>query len=114
MNKTILILALLISGSVSADPADVNLTKASMNADWNHMIDGNNTVKKDIQKHIDQSLTDIYADESSEKSRVLDFVDVEVGWSNDAPNPVVDRRFDSVSGPQVIDLNSLVPVYLFN
>jgi len=92
------------------DPADVNLTKASMNANWNQMIDGNNHSKKDIQKQIDQSLGDTYAEES-DRSRVLDFVDVEVGWG-EAQSNIVDRRFDSVGGPQVIDLNSLVPNYV--
>jgi hypothetical protein len=102
-------LAALVSVSAYAeDPADVNLTKSSLNVDFNTMIEGNNTTKKDIQKNIDQSLAEVDAEETSEKSRVLDFVDVEVGWGEQPANNIVDRRFNSVGGPQPVDLNTLM------
>ena len=112
MKKIILMMAVLVSASAAADPADVNLTKASFHADFNKMIDSNNNVKKDIQKHIDQSLVDVYAEEDPDRSRVLDLVDLEVGWVNGAPNQIVDRRFNSIADPQPIDLRALVPNFV--
>jgi hypothetical protein len=100
--------AAVSTSAFAADPADVNLTKSSMNVDFNTMIEGNNHVKKDIQKNIDQSLAEVDTDETSDKSRVLDFVDVEVGWGETSPSNIVDRRFNSIGGPQPVDLNTLM------
>src|SRR5262245_45078444 len=107
--KAVITLAAMASISAWAqDPADVNLTKTSENVDWNRMIEGNNIVKKDIQRNIDQSLSEVDAEDVSDKSRVLDFVDVEVGWGSQPVNNVVDRRFNSLGGPQPVDLNTLM------
>lgn len=96
-NITALILMGLISAAASADPADVNLSKSSLNVDFNKMIEEGAHNRAEIQKHIDaQIAVSDEEDLDSEKSRVLDFVDVEVGIGEAAPGVVVDRRFDSV------------------
>lgn len=110
--KYILTGAMMVSFSALAeDAADVNLTKPALGVDFNKMIDGNNLSKSDIRKHIETKIQEEDAEEVSEESRVLDFVDVEVGWG-ETPNTIVDRRFDSIDVPKLIDLEKLVPSFM--
>ncbi len=108
-----IITLVMISTSAYADPADVNLSKESLHVDFNKMIDEGHQAKAKIQKHLDQAITEISEEEDLERSRVLDFVDVEIGWG-DTPNTIVDRRFNSVELSSetpiyTIDLDKLVP-----
>ncbi len=118
MNKTIfnitaLIIMSLASAMTSADPADVNLSKSSLNVDFNKLIDEGAHSKKQIQQHIDASIaiTDEEDAATMDKSRVLDFVDAEMKVGTDSPT-VVDRRYNSVGLYHPIDLQLLVPNYL--
>lgn len=115
MSKTVfhitaLIIMGLISAAASADPADVNLSKSSLNVDFNKMIDDGAHTKKNIQKHIDAQIAITDEEDVTERSRVLDFVDAEMSIGETQPGQIVDRRYDSVADP--IDLNKLVPNYL--
>lgn len=105
----ILAVSALAAGQASADVADVNLVKTSLNFDFNKEIEGNNLQKKSIQNNIDQSLAEIDAEEASDKSRVLDFVDLEVGFDSSPynNNSIVDRRPNSLETPQVIEIKLL-------
>jgi hypothetical protein len=114
MAKKLILSALLLVGStVLADPADVNLTKTQLDVNFNTMIDAGNVTKNSIQKHIEDQIADSSEEEDSDRSRVLDFVDVEVGIGKE-PGVVVDRRFDSVGAPftfGLIDLKALAKIY---
>ena len=119
MNKTIfnitaLILMGLVSAAASADPADVNLSKSSLNVNFNKMIDEGAHTKNVIQKQLDAKIAiSDEEDADSEKSRVLDFVDVEMGIGESSPGSVVDRRFDSVEDAQPVSFDlQLVPNYV--
>lgn len=81
--------------------------KSPLRADFNKMIDEGNIKKENIVDTLDQNTLAREADVSSEQKKVIDFVDVEVGWGTDS-GTVVDRRFDSVSEPLIADQESSV------
>ena len=114
MGKKMLMAALIVIGSaVHADPADVNLTKTSLDVNFNKMIDAGDATKRSIEKHLDEQISQSSVDEDSERSKVLDFVDVEVGFGKE-PSAVVDRRFDSIGEATafgLIDLKALAKLY---
>ncbi len=106
-NITIIILG-LVSAAASADPADVNLSKSSLNVDFNKMIDEVHFDKNAIQQRISEQVAITDEDTDSEKSRVLDFVDAEMSIGESQPGQIVDRRYDSVSEATPVDI-TLMP-----
>ncbi len=88
-----LLVLTLIGSSAFAGASDL---KTSTRIDFNKMINDNNntrtTLHKDIDKQASQAV--LNGDSEAERAKVIDFVDVEVGWGESAP--VVDRRFDSI------------------
>lgn len=94
MKTQLLTLMMLSLVAVSAS-AEVSERKPVTKIDFNNMIDQNNNTRKELKDGIDASAQDQAAlEERTEKTKVIDFIDVEVGWG-EAP-PIVDRRFDSV------------------
>jgi hypothetical protein len=68
------------------------------------MIEDNNTAKEVIKKDIDLKAAALQKEqEDAERAKVIDFVDVEVGWG-EAP-PIVDRRYDSVGDARLYKMN---------
>lgn len=93
-----LILSLVGSVTVMADQAP---SKQATRIDFNKMIDENNSQKAELQKDMGARAESAAAARSdSDKKRVSDFVDVEVGWGKN--RPVVDRRFNSVGKARVV------------
>lgn len=78
-----------------------SLRKESLHVDFNKMIDENNHEKTKLQ---DQSSNQ--EAKKKHKRKTIDFKDVEVGWGDDSA-PLVDRRFDSVGAPRIVDLNTM-------
>jgi hypothetical protein len=89
----------------SAAMADASDAKTSTRIDFNRMIDDNNNARKVLHKDIDQKAAAAATDGESdaERAKVVDFVDVEVGWGESAP--VVDRRFDSIGAARPYKMN---------
>lgn len=86
--------------------ADTHSKKAITQIDFNKMIAENNQTRHQLKKQIDSASADSAdktANVDSDRAKVIDFVDVEVGWG-EAP-PVVDRRFDRSTSPRVINVN---------
>jgi hypothetical protein len=86
-----LMILTMIAGAASAE---VSERKPVTKIDFNNMIDANNKTRDELKEGIDESAAQAALEEKAEKTKVIDFIDVEVGWG-EAP-PVVDRRFDSV------------------
>lgn len=83
--------------------------KPGLRADFNKMIDEGNHNKKNLQQVIEKKAVvqaELEEENAADRKKVIDFVDVEVGWGNE-PGTVVDRRFDSVSEPQIFDVTTL-------
>jgi hypothetical protein len=84
--------------------AEVSETKPVTKIDFNGMIDANNQTRTEIKKNIDESSAEDEAlQERADKTKVIDFVDLEVGMDlneDGAPvvqqRPVGDRRYNSV------------------
>lgn len=90
--KTQILIILMMLGSV-ATAAEVS-ERVPMRIDFNGMIDQNNRAKTELKKDIDTQTQGAELEKHAEKAKVIDFVDVELGWG-EAPK-VVDRRYDSV------------------
>jgi len=105
----IMIASLVVVAGYGLGAAADSIAKANTRIDFNRMIDDNNNTRKELKKDIDIKARQANLDESDarERAKVIDFVDVEVGWGESAP--VVDRRFDSIgeARPYVIDESSL-------
>ncbi|MGE4130042.1 MAG: hypothetical protein AB7F86_00305 [Bdellovibrionales bacterium] len=109
MKKTYVGFAVVFIGLVTnaAFAEDMMIEKQYVQTnDFNKMINENVQTTEDIHNQIQpQAELD---QEAGEAKSVLDFVDVEVGWGNaEEPGQVVDRRFDSVGLPQVVDIRSV-------
>jgi hypothetical protein len=97
IGKTLLVLGLVANAAMATE-------KPATQVDFNKMIDQNNTTRTELHKGLDGQAAKLPAkDATEERLKVIDFVDVEVGWG-EAP-PVVDRRYDSVSEPRIVNLN---------
>jgi|GEM_PF-1838046 len=97
MKVNMKIASLMILAAVgSSAMADASDAKTSTRIDFNRMIDDNNNTRSVLHKDIDQkaAAAALDGDSDAERAKVVDFVDVEVGWGESAP--VVDRRFDSI------------------
>lgn len=106
-NITAIIILGLVSAAASADPADVNLSKSSLNVDFNKMIDEGTYDRNSIQQRISEQIAITDEDTDSEKSRVLDFVDAEMSIGESQPGQIVDRRYDSVGEATPVDITLL-------
>lgn len=106
LNIAALALATMISSGAAAD---IN-QKPGLRVDFNKMIDTNNNETSELHESIDKNTNVADAKElrskvkKNDRRKVIDFVDVEVGWGEENP-PVVDRRFDSVGEPRTVDLS---------
>lgn len=105
---TAIVIMGLLSAAASADPADVNLSKSSLNVDFNKMIDEGINNKNEIQHKLSEQIAITDEDEDLEKSRVLDFVDAEMSIGDSQPGQIVDRRYDSIGNAQPVDI-TLMP-----
>lgn len=77
--------------------ADIG-SKQPLAADFQSLITNSGQEKSQIESRIQKSLKNKpNAAGEDDKGRVIDFVDVEIGWGKNPP--VVDRRFDSVGTP---------------
>lgn len=76
--------------------AGSSVSKGNTRIDFNRMIDDNNNTRNELQKDIDVKANAALAsqDTAADRAKVVDFVDVELGWGETAP--LVDRRFNSV------------------
>ena len=93
--KTKLLTLMMLSLVACSASAGVSESKPVTKIDFNNMIDQNNNDRNKLKDGIDASVESQAAiEERAEKTKVIDFIDVEVGWG-EAPT-VVDRRFDSV------------------
>lgn len=96
----------MIASLSSAAFAESTATKAALRVDFNRMIEDNNTAKAEIKKDIDVKAQALHnASVDAERAKVIDFVDVEVGWG-EAP-PIVDRRYDSTGPARVYNMNEI-------
>ncbi len=109
MKNVIQKLTLLISiTSSSFVAADLPMKKPAFRVDFNKMIDENSAHQSELQKAIASKVAKKQKKtkrQDSKRREVIDFVDVEVSW-DETTAPVADRRFDSVGGPKVLDLQS--------
>ncbi len=104
MKALIQIAALMIAGMSASAFADSTVTKAALHVDFNRMIEDNNIAKVEMKKDIDQKAQALQdASDKAEREKIIDFVDVEVGWG-EAP-PIVDRRYDSVGEARLYNMN---------
>lgn len=102
MKASITIAGILLF-SVSAFAGETP-TKQALQVDFNRMIEDNNTSRAEMRKDINEKAqTAEQAKTKVDKSKVINFVDVEVGWG-EAP-PVVDRRYDSVGEARIYKMN---------
>lgn len=105
--KASMTIAGILLFSVSAFAGETP-TKQALQVDFNRMIEDNNTsrneMRKDINAKADKAVeAHAKADTQADKKKVINFVDVEVGWG-EAP-PIVDRRYDSVGEARVYNMN---------
>jgi hypothetical protein len=101
--KAVIVMSLAMLGTSAM--ADMAVKKEATRIDFNKMIDENNSQRADLQKDIankDAQKTDAQETES-DKKKVYDFVDMEV--SAGKARPVVDRRFNSVGQPRVVEIS---------
>lgn len=99
----VLVLAVVGTTAYAGGAAD---SKASTRIDFNRMIDDNNNARSALHKDVDhraKSAAALNGDSEAERAKVVDFVDVEVGWGESAP--VVDRRFDSIGEARPYKMN---------
>ena len=96
------VVALFGVSAFAGGPSD---SKASTRIDFNRMIDDNNNTRKALHKDVDHraQAAALSGDSEAERAKVVDFVDVEVGWGESAP--VVDRRFDSIGEARPYNMN---------
>ncbi|MBX3022328.1 MAG: hypothetical protein KF799_11700 [Bdellovibrionales bacterium] len=104
MKHQIQIIALVMAAVFSSTAFSEG--KKAVRIDFNKMIDENNMVKNELQKEVAAPASEkqVVA-KKDDKNKVIDFIDVEIGVGQ-TPT-VVDRRFDSVSDAQVVDLKTL-------
>lgn len=112
--KVISLTATILFGSTSF--ADLSAKKESTKIDFNSMIDANNVKRNQLQEEISKTASmsdqekrqqtnkadDAQAD--SDKSKVVDFINLEVGFGQ---TPNIGRRYDSVGDIKVVDLETL-------
>ena len=86
----------LIASFGIASHAGNSISKSNTRIDFNRMIDDNNSTRSELQKDIDVKANAAIASQetAAERAKVVDFVDVELGWGETAP--LVDRRFNSI------------------
>ena len=87
--------------------ADPSAQKPVTRIDFNKMIDEGNTNKNQLQKTVDEDIAKqpVVGNRIQEdKAKVLDFIDVEIGLSEQ--RPVVDRRFNSVGEPRIAKVSN--------
>lgn len=100
MKSKWILASLLLTGLSMSAFAEQSKTRI----DFNRMIDENNhertALYKDLGNKVDNTLN---GESEAERAKVVDFVDVEVGWGEGAP--VVDRRFDSIGKSRPYKLN---------
>ncbi len=91
---------LMILGLVgSVATAEVSERKPVTKIDFNGMIDANEKTRGELKKTIDEDVREAALQEQADKAKVVDFVDLEVGWEEGTPvveRPVSDRRYNSV------------------
>ncbi|NJL26170.1 MAG: hypothetical protein HC902_14120 [Calothrix sp. SM1_5_4] len=99
-----LAITLLFSSAAFADLAN---HKSPTRIDFNQMIDEANLQKQALHKEVasKSAAKNSKSAKKDDKNNVIDFIDVEVGVGQ-APS-LVDRRFDSVGEPAVIDITKL-------
>lgn len=107
---SVLLLVFVANFALHAEPAKVDLPKDELRADFNRMINDGQSNQKAIENGLDDKMKSTEISDA-EKAKVIDFIDVEVGWG-EGPSSIVDRRFDSVSSVPGVDLNALVPNFL--
>lgn len=92
--------ALLIASLTSgAAMAEVSEHKPVTKIDFNGMIDANDKTRTELKKDLDATVEEAALQERADKAKVVDFVDLEVGWEEGTPvveRPVSDRRYNSV------------------
>lgn len=106
MSKIKVFSLMLVFASLSPTAFAESLKKTSPRIDFNKMIDENNHQKTKLQNQ-ETSSDKLVEAKKKHKRKVIDFKDVEVGWGDDS-TPLVDRRFDSVGEPRMIDLSTIV------
>lgn len=103
-------LGLILMSAMPLASAETLLpVKPGLRADFNKMIDEGNHNKKNLQQAIEKKAVvqaELEEESAADRKKVIDFVDVEVGWGNE-PGTVVDRRFDSINEPKIFDISSL-------
>jgi hypothetical protein len=99
MKVHIMSLVVLAMFAVSAS-AEVSESKPVTKIDFNGMIQTNSQAGTELKKGIDESAETAALEERADKTKVVDFIDLEVGWDEGAPvveqRPVGDRRYNSV------------------
>ena len=102
--KVSMTIAALMLSTVSVSAFAGGTTKQALQVDFNRMIEDNNSHRAEMRKDINAKAHALdEAEHKAEKEKVINFVDVEVGWG-EAP-PIVDRRYDSVGEARVYNLN---------
>ena len=99
-SKMITLVLFVMSSAIAM--AEQAPSKQATRIDFNKMIDENNSQKAELQKDLGNRGEAKAASSAADKKRVSDFVDVEVGWGKN--RPVVDRRFNSVGKPRVVQV----------
>jgi hypothetical protein len=102
MKASLTIASLLLTFSASAF-AGGTATKQALQVDFNRMIEDNNAHQAEIRNDINAKAQALDEEQQAEKQKVINFVDVEVGWG-EAP-PVVDRRYDSVGEARIYKMS---------
>jgi hypothetical protein len=103
MKASVTIAGLLLTFSASAF-AGGTATKQALQVDFNRMIEDNNAHTAEIRNDINAKAQALDEAQKAEKQKVINFVDVEVGWG-EAPT-VVDRRYDSVGEARIYNPGS--------
>ena len=100
------IFSLIVLGAVAAlnARADVAISKPALSVDFNKMINDGISQKTALKNDVDARTAEPATEEEAESAKVHDFVDVEVGWGHASDN-VVDRRFDSVGEPKIVNFD---------
>ncbi len=99
------ILMLLASSSVfAAGMVEKPVTRIDFNKMINEVGSEKARVEDKLNDRLDQAPATAGITRSKDRSKVIDFVDVEVGVGKE--RPVVDRRFNSVGETVVVDLGS--------
>jgi hypothetical protein len=106
--KMITLITILFAGSSVL--AESVVSKPATRIDFNKMIEENNVKRNDLQQDINRDASTAQAPtkranaKKDDKSKTIDFIDVEIGVGQ-TPS-VVDRRFDSISDAQIVDVDS--------